>query len=107
MPRENVFLPVTTKMIISVTKIVSVPEIVRITKIVRVPEIVSVSEVDSGISLVPYACGDWISVIREPPEPISLVDICSREWTRTGKRCPISVNRRLAKPIRPVRAHSK
>jgi len=95
LPRENVFLPVMTK------TIVSVPEIVC------APEIISIPEVVSGISLVPHACDGWISVIRESRETISVVDICSRESARTGKRCPISVNRRLAKPIRPVRTHSK
>jgi hypothetical protein len=81
--------------------------IISVTKIVRVPKIVSVPEVASGISLVPHAGDGWISVIRESWKTIRLVDIYSREWTRTGKRYPISVNRRLTKPSRPVRTHSK
>src|SRR5439155_22122279 len=40
---EDVFLPVTTKMIVCVPEIVSIPELV------------------SGISLVPHACAGWIS----------------------------------------------
>jgi hypothetical protein len=60
LPREDVFLPVTTKMIVSVTKIVCVPEVVSVSEIVSVPEVVS-----AGVSLVPHAGDGWISVIRE------------------------------------------
>jgi hypothetical protein len=60
LPREHVFLPVTTKMIVSVTKIVCVPEVVSVSEIVSVPEVVS-----AGVSLVPHAGDGWISVIRE------------------------------------------
>jgi hypothetical protein len=104
MPREHVFLPVTTKAMVSIPKIVCVPDIVSITEIVSVPE------VGSGISLVPHACGGWISVIRESRETITLTrlsDGCCSVWTRSGKRCSISVNRRLAEPSRPVRTHSR
>jgi hypothetical protein len=62
-PRENVFLPVTTKMIISVPKVV------------RVPEIISVPEVASGISLIPHTGDSWISVIRESREAIGLISL--------------------------------
>jgi hypothetical protein len=54
LPREDVFLPVTTKMIVSVTEIVCIP------KTVSVPEMVS-----AGVSLVPHAGDGWISMIRE------------------------------------------
>jgi len=89
---EDVFLPVTAKMIVCV------------------PEIVSIPELGSGISLVPHACGAWISIIRKSRETISLIrlsDRCRSVRTRTGKRHPISINRRLTKLIRPVRTHSK
>jgi len=95
MPSEYVPLPITAKTIISVMKIV------------RVPKVVPVPEVASRISLVPHAGEGWISVIRESRKTIRLVDICGREWTRTGKRGPIAVNRRLTKPSRTVRTHSK
>jgi hypothetical protein len=49
LPREDVFLPVTTKMIVSVSQIVCIPEIVWI------PEIISIPELHSGVSLVPHA----------------------------------------------------
>jgi hypothetical protein len=57
---EDVFLPVTTKMIVP-----PVSEIVSILKIVCIPEIVSIPELHSGVSVVPNACDSWISVIRE------------------------------------------
>jgi hypothetical protein len=93
--------------VVCVTEIISISEIVRIPEIVSVPKIVRVPEVGSGISLVPHASDGWISVILESCEPIRLVDICSRIWTRTGKRWPMLVNRRLTKPGRPVRTHSQ
>jgi hypothetical protein len=53
--RDDVLLPVTTKMIVSI------------------PEIVSVPEPASGISLVPHVCAGLISVIRETRETITLI----------------------------------
>ena len=109
--RENVFLPVTTKMIISVTRIVCVTEIVSVTGIICVPEIisvrdiVSVTEVASVISLVPHACDRWISVIREPWESVTLVDSCSREWTGPGIRYAIWIHVWATKRNRPRRTH--
>jgi hypothetical protein len=107
--RENVFLPVSTKMIISVSQIVS------ILKIVCIPEIISIPELHSGVSLVPHAWGGGISVIRESREAIALETItlirlsdgCRSEWTRAGERCSIWINRRLAKRSRPIRTHAK
>jgi len=64
--RDDVFLPVTTKTIVSI------------------PEIVSIAELAAGISLVPHACGGWISVIRESRETITLTrlsDGCRSVWT--------------------------
>jgi hypothetical protein len=52
--REHMFLPVTTKTTVSIT------------------EIISIAELASRISLVPHACGGWISVIRESRKTISL-----------------------------------
>ena len=98
MPRQDVFLPVTAKMIISVTKIVCVMEVV------------SVPEVASGISLLPHASDGWISVIRESLEAIRLiplVDSYSGVWPGMCKCCPTWIDRRLAKPTRPIRTHSK
>jgi hypothetical protein len=110
MPREDVFLPVATKMMISVTKIISVTEIVSVNEVISVPEIVSVPEVASGVSLVPHAGDGWISVIRESWEAIrliSLVDSCSGVWPGMCKCCPTRIDRRLAKPSGPIRTHSK
>jgi hypothetical protein len=77
LPREDVFLPITTKMIVCISDIVSIPQIV------------SVPEVASGIPLVPHVCCGWISVIRESREAIALETItliglsdgCRSEWT--------------------------
>jgi hypothetical protein len=109
LPREDVFLPVTTKMIVSVSQIVCIPEIVWI------PEIISIPELHSGVSLVPHAWGGGISVIRKSREAIALETItlirlsdgCRSEWTRAGKRCAIWINRTLAKRSRPIRTHAK
>ena len=90
--RENVFLPVTTKMIISISDIVSIPEIVWI------PEIVSVPELDSGVSLIPHICDNWISVICEWCDTIALRDRCYRVWTRTRERTSIRIN--VRPPVR-------
>jgi hypothetical protein len=60
LPREDVFLPVTTKMIVPVTKIVCVPEVVSVSEIVSITEVAS-----AGVSLVPHAGDGWISAIRE------------------------------------------
>src|SRR5438094_7283169 len=72
--------------------------------------VVSIPELDSGISLVPDACGALISVTRKSRETLPLIrlsDGCRSEWTRARKRRPITIDRRLAKPSRPVRTHSK
>jgi hypothetical protein len=89
---EDVVSPVSTKTIVSIAEIVSIPELA------------------SGISLVPDACGALISVTRKSRETITLIslsDRCRSEWTRARKRRPITIDRRLAKPSRPVRTHSK
>jgi hypothetical protein len=104
LPREDVFLPVTTKMIVSITKIVCVP------KVVSVSEIVSIPELRSRVSLVPHAWGGGISVIRESREAIALETItlirlsdgCGSEWTRARNCRPIWIHRRLAKRSRPI-----
>jgi hypothetical protein len=60
----DMFLPVTAKTIVST--------------------IVSVPELAPGISLVPHACGGWISLIRESRETITLIrlsDGCRNVWT--------------------------
>jgi hypothetical protein len=61
---ENVFLPVTTQMIVSISEIVCVPYIV------------SIPELRSGVSLVPHMCASWISAIREWGDTIALRDSC-------------------------------
>ena len=64
--REDVFLPVTTEMIVSVA------------------EIVSIAKPISGIWLVPHASGGWTSIIRISRETISstgLSDGCRSVWT--------------------------
>jgi hypothetical protein len=81
---ENVFLPVTPQLVVSISEIVSVPEIVRIPNIVRVPQIVSIPELHSGVSLVPHACDTWVSAIREWRDTIALRDSCY--CVRTGTR---------------------
>jgi hypothetical protein len=96
--RENVFLPVTTKMIISISDIVSIPEIVSTPEIVSIPENVSIPELHSGVSLVPHACDSWISVIREWGNTIALRDRCYRVWTRTGEGT--STRRNVRPPVR-------
>jgi len=97
-------------MIVSISEMVSVPEIVCIPNIVCVSEIVSIPELASDISLGPDACGALISVTRKSRETITLIslsDRCGSEWTRARKRRPVTIDRRLAKPSRPVRTHSK
>jgi hypothetical protein len=91
LPREDVFLPVTTKMIVSISEIVS------ILKIVCIPGIISIPELHSGVSLVPNAWGG-ISVIRESRDSIALRDGCHRVWTRTGDRTSIGIN--VRPPVR-------
>jgi hypothetical protein len=83
---EDVFLPVTAQMV------VSVPEIVCISKIVSIPNSVSIAEVASGISLVPHACDRGISAVRESRETIPLIDRHSGVWTRTGNRYSILID---------------
>jgi hypothetical protein len=103
LPREDVFLPVTTKMIVCISDIVSIPQIG------------SIPELRSGVSLVPHAWGSGISVIRESREAIALETItlirlsdgCHRVWTRARNCRPIWIRRRLAKRSRPIRTHSK
>jgi len=73
---ENVFLPVTTQMIVSISAIICVPQIVSIPEIVCVPYIVSIPELRSGVSLVPHMCASWISAIREWGGTIALRDSC-------------------------------
>src|SRR5207247_10380239 len=67
--------------------------------------IVSISKLASAISLVPHGCGGRVSVIREPWEPVSLVDSCSREWTGPGVRYPTWIHIWAAKESRPGRTH--
>ena len=86
-------------MIVSISEMVSVPEIVSVN------EIISVMEIVSGVSLVPHAGGGWISVIRESWKAIwliSLVDSCGGVWPGMCKCCPTRIDRRLAKPSRPI-----
>jgi hypothetical protein len=78
LPREDVFMPVTTKMIISISEIICVPNIVSI------PEIASIWQLPSHISLVPRSCSRWISVIRElgqTPALTRLPDVRHCVWT--------------------------
>jgi hypothetical protein len=102
---ENVFLPVTTQIIISFSVIVRVPQVVSISKVVCVLQIVSVSEIicvpnivsipelRSGVSLVPHACDSWISAIREWRDTIALRDSCYGVWTGTRKRTATRIDR--------------
>jgi hypothetical protein len=94
---ENVFLPVTTQMIISISEIVYVPQIASISEIVCVPQIVSIPELRSAASLVPHACDSWISAIREWRDTIALRDGCYRVRTGTRKRTSTRIERR---PVR-------
>jgi hypothetical protein len=70
--------------------IVSIPEIVRVPQVVSVPEIVRVSYIISipelCVSLVPNACGSWISAIRDWRDTIALRDSCYGVWTGTRER---------------------
>jgi hypothetical protein len=84
--RENVFLPVTAKTIVSIPVIVSVPEVV------------SIPELRSGVSLVPHVGDSWISVIREWRDTIALREGCYRVWTRTRERTSIRIN--VRPPVR-------
>src|SRR5215831_12113883 len=101
MPRENVFLPVTAQTVVSSPPIVCVPNIVSI------PNNVSIAEGASGISLVPHVCAYGISLVRESRETIPLIDSYCCEWTRTGNRYSILIERRLPEGSRSGRAHSK
>ena len=58
---ENVFLPVTAQMVVSVPEIVR--QVVSVPEIVRGPYIISIREL--CVSLVPNACDSWISAIRD------------------------------------------
>jgi hypothetical protein len=90
---ENVFLPVTAQLVVSISEIVSVPAIVCIPNIVCVPQIVSIPELRSGVSLVPHACDSWISAIREWRDTIALRDSCHRVWTGTRERTSTRIER--------------
>src|SRR5437764_14891715 len=97
MVSENVFLPVTPQIIISISKMVSVPEIVCIPNIVCVPQvsqIVFIPELHSGVSLVPHACDSWVSAIGEWRDTIALRDCCYRVWSRARKRTSGRIERR-------------
>jgi len=94
LPREDVFLPVTTQ------AAVSIPDIVCVPNVVSVPNSVSISEIASGISLVPHACDAGISVVREWRETISLIDRNSGVWARTGNRYSILIDRMLPEGAR-------
>src|SRR5436189_6287988 len=100
MVSENVFLPVTPQIIISISKMVSVPEIVCIPNIVcgpQVPQIVFIPELHSGVSLVPHACDSWVSAIGEWRDAIALRDGCDRVLTRARKG---TATRRERRPLR-------
>jgi len=84
---ENVFLPVTAQLVVSISEIVSVPAIVC------VPQIVSIPELRSGVSLVPRACDSWISAIREWRDTIALRDSCYRVRTGTRERTSTRIER--------------
>jgi hypothetical protein len=71
---ENVFLPVTTQMVLSI------PEIVYALRTVSIPEL------RSGVSLVPHAGDSCISVIRDWRDTIALRDSCHGVWTGTRER---------------------
>jgi hypothetical protein len=102
---ENVFLPVTTQMIVSISAIVRVPQIVSVSEIICVPQIVSIPnivcvpqivsilELGSGVSLVPHACDSWVSAIREWRDTIALRDSCYGVWTGTRERTPTRIRR--------------
>ena len=78
---ENVFLPVTPQMIVSIPEIVR--QVVSVPEIVRVPQIICIPELRSDVSLVPNACDSWISAIRDWRDTIALRDSCHRVWTGT------------------------
>ena len=78
---ENVFLPVTPQMIVSVSEIVCVSQIV------------SIAELRSDVSLVPHACDIWISAIRKWRETIALRDSCYRVWTGPHERTSTRIER--------------
>jgi hypothetical protein len=90
---ENVFLPVTPQMIVSISEIIGVPQIASIPQIVCVPQIVSIPELRSGVSLVPHACNSWVSAIREWRDTIALRDSCYRVWTGTSERTSTRIDR--------------
>ena len=94
---ENVFLPVTTQIVLSIPQIVCVPRIVSISEIVCVPQIVSILELRSGVSLVPHACDSWISAIGEWRDSIALRDSCHGVWTRARERTSTQIKGR---PVR-------
>ena len=82
---ENVFLPVTTQIVLSIPQIVCVPQIV------------SILELRSGVSLVPHACDSWISAIGEWRDSIALRDSCHGVWTGARKRTSTRIKGR---PVR-------
>src|SRR5207247_5196971 len=84
---EHVFLPVTTKMIVSISEIVCIPEL------------------GSLVALVPHACDIWISVIREWRDTIALPDSCCRKGTGPGIRYTTWIHIWAAKHSRPGRTH--
>jgi hypothetical protein len=90
---ENVFLPVTPQMIVSIPEIVYAPQVVSVPEIVRVPQIISIRELRSDVSLVPNACDSWISAIRHWRDTIALRDSCYRVWAGTRNQRSTRINR--------------
>ena len=83
---EHVFLPVRTKMVVSISKLAA------------------------GISLVPHACRRPTSVIRNSRGTINLIglsDGCRSKWTGSGVRYTIRIYIWAAKYSRPGRMHCK
>jgi hypothetical protein len=89
---ENVFLPVTAQMIVSISEVVR--QIVSVPEIVRCPrQIISIPELRSDVSLVPNACDSWISATRYWRDTIALRDSCYRVWAGTRDRRSTRINR--------------
>ena len=92
MPREDVFLPVTAQTVVSIPVVVCVLNIVSNPNSVSIANVASIADVGSGISLVPHACDRGTSMVRDA---MPLIDSYSGEWTRTGNRCSILIDRML------------
>jgi hypothetical protein len=90
---ENVFLPVTPQMVVSIPEITYVRQVVSVPEIVRVPSIIFIPELRSDVSLVPNACDSWISAIRHWRDTIALRDSCYRVWTGTRNQRSTRINR--------------